>query len=48
MGAYARLVSGQLLGKHVPVAKQQIVNNATVGLQLWKSCVFYVVRAEIL
>jgi hypothetical protein len=29
-------VSGQRLGKHVPVARQQILNNATVGLQQWK------------
>jgi hypothetical protein len=29
-----------------PVARQQIINNATFGLQLWKSCVFYVVRDE--
>jgi hypothetical protein len=29
-----------------PVARQQIVNNAIVGLQQWKSYVFYVVRAE--
>jgi hypothetical protein len=36
----------QRLGKHIPVAKQQILNNAVVGLQQWKSCVFYVVRAE--
>jgi hypothetical protein len=29
-------VSGQRLCKHVPVARQQILNNATVGLQQWK------------
>jgi hypothetical protein len=32
MGAYTRAVSGQRLGKHVPVAREQILNNATVGL----------------
>jgi hypothetical protein len=26
----------QRLGKHIPVARQQIINNATVGLQKWK------------
>jgi hypothetical protein len=46
MGGYTRTVSGQQLSKYVPVARQQIINNATVGLQQWKSCVFYVVRAE--
>jgi hypothetical protein len=48
--------SGQRLSKHVPVkqikgttphVKQQILNNATVELQQWKSYVFWVVRAEI-
>jgi hypothetical protein len=29
-----------------PVDRQQILNNATVGLQQWKSCVFYFVHAE--
>jgi hypothetical protein len=29
-------------------AKQQILNNATVGLQQWKSCVFCVARAEVI
>jgi hypothetical protein len=48
MGVYTRAVSGQRLDKHVPVARQQILNKATVGLQEWKSCVFYVVRAEML
>jgi hypothetical protein len=38
----------QQLGKHVPVVRQQILNNAVDGLQQWKSCVFYVVRAESL
>jgi hypothetical protein len=46
IGGYTKAVSGQRLVKHVPVARQQILNNATVGLQQWKSCVFYVVRAE--
>jgi hypothetical protein len=48
MAGYTRTVSGQRLGKHVPVARQQILNIATVGLQHWKSCVLYVVRAESL
>jgi hypothetical protein len=48
MGVYTRAVSGQRLGKHVPVARQQTLNNATVGLQHWKICVLYVVRAQIL
>jgi hypothetical protein len=39
MGGYARAVSEQRLGKHVPVARQQILNNAVVGLQQWKSCI---------
>jgi hypothetical protein len=38
---------GKRLVEHVPVARQQIINNAKVGLQ-WKSCVFYVVRVEML
>jgi hypothetical protein len=33
---YTVTVSGQWLGKHIPVARQQIINNATVGLQQWK------------
>jgi hypothetical protein len=40
--------SGQRFYEHVPVVRQQILNNATVGLQQWKICVFYVVRAEML
>jgi hypothetical protein len=48
MGGYTGPVSEQLLGKHIIVARQHILNNATDGLQEWKSCVFYVVRAEIL
>jgi hypothetical protein len=44
MGGYTRPVSGQRLGKHVPVAKLQILKNATVELQQWKRCVFYVLR----
>jgi hypothetical protein len=46
MGGYTRPVSGQRLLKHVPIARQQINNNATVGLQQWESSVFCVVRAE--
>jgi hypothetical protein len=30
----------------MPVAREQILNNATVGLQQWRSCVFNVVHAE--
>jgi hypothetical protein len=48
MGGYTMDVSGQRLSKHVPVARQQILNNVTVGLQQWKSYVFYVVRTEML
>jgi hypothetical protein len=33
IGEYTRHVSRQRLGKHVPVARQQILNNATVGLR---------------
>jgi hypothetical protein len=29
-------VSGQRLGRHVPVARHQILNNTTAGLQQWK------------
>jgi hypothetical protein len=47
MGAYTRAVSGQRLGKHVPVAMQQILNNATVGSNNRK-IVFYVVLDEML
>jgi hypothetical protein len=46
MGGYTSAISGQQPGKHVPFARQQILNNAKVGLQQWKSCVFYVVRAD--
>jgi hypothetical protein len=46
MGGYTRAFYGQRLGKHVPIARQHILNNATVGVQQWRSCVFYVVRAE--
>jgi hypothetical protein len=38
MGGYTRDASGQRLGKHVPVARHQVLNNATVGLQQWKNC----------
>jgi hypothetical protein len=40
MGGYSKVVSGQLLGKHVPVAKQQILNNATIGLQTMEELCF--------
>jgi hypothetical protein len=43
IGKYTTPVSRQQLGKHVPVARQQILT-----LQQGKSCVFYVVRAEML
>jgi hypothetical protein len=48
MGGYTRAVSEHRLCKHITVARQQIFNNATVRLQKWKSCIFYVVRAEML
>jgi hypothetical protein len=48
MGGYTRTVSGQRLGKHVPVARQQMLNDPTVGPQQLKSCVFYVVRADVI
>jgi hypothetical protein len=32
MDGYTRPVSGQRLGKHVPTARKQILNNAIVGL----------------
>jgi hypothetical protein len=34
--------------KHVPVDRQKILNNITVGLKQWKWEVFYVVCAQIL
>jgi hypothetical protein len=37
IGGYTRGVSGQRLGKHVPIANKQIFNNATVGLQQWNN-----------
>jgi hypothetical protein len=46
MAGYTNVVSRQQLCKHVPVARQQMLNNVTVGPQQWKSCAFYVVRAE--
>jgi hypothetical protein len=46
MDRYTRAISGQRLRKHIPVARQQIINNARVGLQ--QSCLFYVVRTEML
>jgi hypothetical protein len=33
MRRYTRAFSGYWLGKHVPFARQQILNNAAVGLQ---------------
>jgi hypothetical protein len=33
---YTAAGTGQRFGKHVPVARQQILNNATVVLQQWK------------
>jgi hypothetical protein len=45
MGSYTRAVSGQRLGKYVPVVRQ-IFNNATVGLQQWEICILYVARVE--
>jgi hypothetical protein len=47
-GGYTTAVSGQRLDKHVPVARRQILNNATVGLQQWKNCVLYVVCDEVI
>jgi hypothetical protein len=41
IGGYTKTIHGQWLSKHVPVAGQQILNNATAGLQQWKICVFY-------
>jgi hypothetical protein len=46
MGEYIRHVSGRRLAKHVPIARQQILNNATVRLQQWNNDVLYVVRAK--
>jgi hypothetical protein len=46
MGEYTRAISEQQLSKDVLIARQQILSNATVGLQQWKSCVFYMVYAE--
>jgi hypothetical protein len=34
----------QRLGKHFPVDRQQILNNAVTGPPQWKSSIFYVVR----
>jgi hypothetical protein len=46
MGEHTRALSGQWLSKHVPIARQQILNNATVGLQQWRSSVFCMVHVE--
>jgi hypothetical protein len=48
MGEYTKAVSGQGLGKHFLVVRQEVFINATVRLQKYKSSVFYVVRAEML
>jgi hypothetical protein len=47
-GGYTRAVSWNRLCKHVPVARQQIINNATVGPQQWKRSVFCAARVEVL
>jgi hypothetical protein len=47
-GRIYHAVYGQWHGKHFPFARHQILNNAAVGLQQWKSCVFYVVCAKML
>jgi hypothetical protein len=36
MGGYTSPVPGQRLSKHVPIARQQILNNTTAVLQQWK------------
>jgi hypothetical protein len=38
MGGYTRAVSGQRLGKHVPAARQQSLNNAKVGTTMEDMC----------
>jgi hypothetical protein len=48
MDGYTRAVSGQRLCKHVPVARQQILNIATTKLQQWKNDIVYLIRAEML
>jgi hypothetical protein len=45
---YTRAILGNGFGKHIPVARQQILNNVIVGLQQWKIFVFYVVHAEVI
>jgi hypothetical protein len=49
-GGYTRSwqLSWQRLSEHVPVAIEQILNNAIVGLQQWQSRVFYVLITEML
>jgi hypothetical protein len=47
MDGYTRAVCGQQLGKHVPVASQQISKIATVGYNNERA-VSYMIRAEIL
>jgi hypothetical protein len=48
MNEHTRDVSGQRLSKHFPDSTQQILNNATVGLQQWKSCVFHVGQGQLI
>lgn len=43
---YTRPVSEQRLNKHIPITRQQNLNNTTVEFQQWKSCVSYVVRVQ--
>jgi hypothetical protein len=40
------LDNSETINGTTPVARQQILNNATVGLQQWKSCLFYVVHVR--
>jgi hypothetical protein len=44
---YTSAISGNG-SANIPAARQQILNNAVVGLQQWKSRVSYVVRVETL
>jgi hypothetical protein len=47
-GVYTRSVSGQRFGKHVPVARQQIVNNSILGLKQMKElCFLCVPRRDV-
>jgi hypothetical protein len=47
MGGYTRAVSRQRLGKHVPVARQQILIMQQLDYNSGKA-VFYVIPAEML